>query len=268
MFPPLRTRVARRIARHLRTKPFVMRNTAPLVSFTFDDVPDSAYTNGAAVLDDYGIRGTFYIAGGTCGTSDTYWRVIEHGQVRDLHARGHEIGCHTFSHAPVDELDAQAMEAEWRRNFETMRALCADIEITNFCYPFGVVSLRRKLQLQKHFDTCRGIFEGVNAGTIDLSLLKVIELYDRTLSRDKLRHVLRSARDRNGWVVFYAHDVTQQPSLMGCSPALLRTVIDTVRSQNIACLSIRQALPAIGYSSKRELGTDIGSSGSNVLLSR
>jgi hypothetical protein len=100
-----------------------------------------------------------------------------------------------------------------------MRELCPDIEITNFCYPFGVVSLPRKLQLQKHFDTCRGIFEGVNAGTIDLGLLKVIELYDRTLSRDKLRHVLRSAHDRNGWVIFYAHDVTQPPSLMGGSSA-------------------------------------------------
>jgi peptidoglycan/xylan/chitin deacetylase (PgdA/CDA1 family) len=266
MYPPLLTRIQRRVARHLRTKPFVMRNTAPLVSFTFDDVADTAYTNGAAVLDEYGIRGTFYIAGGTCGTGDTYWRVISHDQIRDLHARGHEIGCHTFSHSAVDELDAPAMEEEWRRNSETMRGLCPDIELTNFCYPLGVVSLGRKLQLQKHFDTCRGIFEGVNAGTIDLGLLKVIELYDRTLSRDKLRHVLRDARNRNGWVIFYAHDVAQQPSLMGCSPAFLRAVIETVQAETMACLSIRQALPVIGYSSKREPGTDVGNSVSNVLL--
>ena len=258
MYPPLLTRIKRRVARHLRTKPFVMRNTAPLVSFTFDDVADTAYTNGAAVLDEYGIRGTFYIAGGTCGTSDTYWRVIDHDQVRDLHARGHEIGCHTFSHTAVDELDAHAMEEEWRRNSETIRGLCPDIEITNFCYPLGVVSLGRKLQLQKRFDTCRGIFEGVNAGIIDLGLLKVIELYDRTLSRDKLRHVLRDARNRNGWVIFYAHDVTQQPSLMGCSPAFLRTAIETVRAHNMECLSIRQALPVIGYSSKLAPGAAVG----------
>jgi peptidoglycan/xylan/chitin deacetylase (PgdA/CDA1 family) len=257
MFPPLMTRVKRRIARHLPTKPFTMRNNAPLVSFTFDDVPDSAYVNGAAVLDEYGICGTFYIAGGICGTDDTYWRLIEREHVRDLHVRGHEIGCHSFSHVAVDELDAREMEDECRQNLLAMRELCPDIEITNFCYPFGVVSLPRKLQLQKHFDTCRGIFEGVNAGTIDLGLLKVIELYDRTLSRDKLRHVLRSAHDRNGWVIFYAHDVTQPPSLMGCSPALLRTVIEMVRAQNVACLSVRQALPAIGYVSKRKPSFDV-----------
>ena len=265
MFPPLLTRVRRRFARHLPTKPFAMRNAEPLVSFTFDDVPNSAYTNGAAVLDEYGIRGTFYIASGTCGTNDTYWHVIERDQVRDLHARGHEIGCHTFSHAAVDELDAAAMEDECRRNLESMRELCPDVELTNFCYPFGIVSLQRKLQLQKRFDTCRGIFEGVNAGTIDLGLLKVIELYDRTLSRDKLRHVLRRVRERNGWVIFYAHDVAQQPSLMGCSPALLRTVIETVQGQNLACLSIRQALPVIGCASNHEPGTETSSAGLNPL---
>ncbi|MCB8835211.1 polysaccharide deacetylase family protein, partial [Escherichia coli] len=35
----------------------------PVVSFTFDDVPDTALTNGARILEDHGVRGTFYIAG-------------------------------------------------------------------------------------------------------------------------------------------------------------------------------------------------------------
>src|SRR6516162_6980747 len=135
MFPPLLRRVRRRIARHLPTKPFVMRNDAPLVSFTFDDVPDSAYTNGAVVLDEFGIRGTFYIASGNCGTIDTYWRVIDREQVRALYACGHEIGCHTFSHAAVDDLDAYAMEEECRRNLKMMQELCPGIKLTNFCYP-------------------------------------------------------------------------------------------------------------------------------------
>src|SRR5262249_37540868 len=253
MLPPLSTRIRRRIARHLSTKPFIMRNDSPLVSFTFDDVPDTAYTNGAVVLEEYGIRGTFYIASGTCGTLDTYWRVTDREQVRGLYARGDEIACHTFSHAAVDDLDAHAMEEECRRNLETMRELCPGVKMTNFCYPDGVVSLLRKLQLQKRFDTCRGIFEGVNAGIIDLGLLKVIELYDRTLSDDKLRHVLRRARDRNGWVIFYVHDVAQRPSHMGCTPSLLRSTIKAVQEQNFQCLSIRQALPVIGYSAKSEV---------------
>ena len=248
MKPPLLTRIKRRIARHLPTKPLPMRNSAPLVSFTFDDVPDSAYLNGASVLDEYRLHGTFYIASGTCGTKDTHWRVIERDQVRDLHRRGHEIGCHTFSHRAVDELDAHELNDECRRNFESLRDLCPEIQLSSFCYPFGCVSLPRKLQLQKRFDTCRGIFEGINSGVADLSLLKVIELYDRTLSRDKLSHVLHQARRTAGWIIFYAHDVSEQPTHMGCSPGLLRTTIEEIRKQDILCCTVAESLPLIGYS--------------------
>jgi peptidoglycan/xylan/chitin deacetylase (PgdA/CDA1 family) len=103
-------------AKLYRSKPFSMHNRAPVVSFTFDDVPDSAYLNGAAILEDHGIRGTFYIAGGTCGTQEEYWRVIDQEQVGALHDAGHEIGCHTFSHINVDRLDALEMDEECRRN--------------------------------------------------------------------------------------------------------------------------------------------------------
>jgi peptidoglycan/xylan/chitin deacetylase (PgdA/CDA1 family) len=228
-----------------------MCNAAPLVSFTFDDVPDSAYLNGAAILGEYDVHGTFYIASGTCGVVDTYWRVISHDQIRALHAAGHEIGCHTFSHVGVEWLSETDLARECQRNAAHMRQLCPGIEMTNFCYPFGTVSLLRKLQLQKRFDTCRGIYEGVNSGTVDLGLLRVIELYDRTLTKDKLQRVLGEARDRNGWVIFYAHDVADPPSFIGCSPRLLRAVIETICAEGISCLPIREALPVIGYPNRK-----------------
>lgn len=247
MLHPLINSALRQAARHYRSKPFVMRNSGPLVSFTFDDVPDSAFVNGAAVLESYGLRGTFYIAGGTLGAADTHWRVIESDQVRALHERDHEIGCHTFRHVRVDHLDARTMADECRRNLDTLRELCPGVTLTNFCYPFGRASLPRKLWLQRQFDSCRGIYEGINAGTVDLGLLRVIELYDRTLTPEKLTRVLRETRARNGWLVFYTHDVVAPPSWIGCSPALLRTVIEAALAEQMPCLPIRSALMEIGY---------------------
>jgi peptidoglycan/xylan/chitin deacetylase (PgdA/CDA1 family) len=244
---PLVKRVLRRAARHYRSKPFVMRNTAPLVSFTFDDVPASACTNGAAILEQYGVRGTFYIASGTLKKVDTHWQVIAGHQVRALHRSGHEIGCHTFSHVGVDTIDAGKLDEECRQNRASLRELCGGTETTNFCYPFGRVSLPRKLQLDARYDSCRGIYEGINTGTIDLSLLRVIELYDRTLTRAKLRRVLRETRERNGWLIFYTHDVADEPSWIGCSPRLLRATIEEVQAEKMRCLPVRDALTAIGY---------------------
>jgi peptidoglycan/xylan/chitin deacetylase (PgdA/CDA1 family) len=243
--------LSRKAARHHRSKPFRMQNREPLVSFTFDDVPDSAYLNGARILDDAGIRGTFYIASGICGTNDTYWRVLDPDQVRALHDGGHEIGCHTFSHVAVETLDAATMADESRRNRERLTELCPGLRLTNFCYPFGKVSLQRKWQLQDNFDTCRGIYEGINAGTIDLALLSVIELYDRTLTDAKLEQVLRETRDRNGWLVFYTHDVADPPSWIGCSPAKFKSTVQAVQAMGLRCLPIREALPEIGFGSGR-----------------
>jgi peptidoglycan/xylan/chitin deacetylase (PgdA/CDA1 family) len=251
MFARLRHGVMRKAARHYRTKPLTMRNAEPLVSFTFDDVPDTAYLNGAPILEQHGARGTFYIAGGTLGTTGPDWRVIERDQVRGLHRRGHEIGCHTFSHVAVERLTAVELEEECGRNLTLLRGLCPGIQLTNFCYPFGRASLPRKLELQRRFDSCRGVYEAVNAGTVDLGMLRVIELYDRTLTPAKLQRVLRQNRERNGWLIFYTHDVVDMPSWIGCSPRLLGETVAAVRAQGMQCLTVRDAMAAIGYEPAR-----------------
>lgn len=244
--------LSRKAARFHCSKPFRMQNREPIVSFTFDDVPDSAYLNGARILDDAGFHGTFYIASGICGTSDTYWQVIDNNQVRALDDGGHEIGCHTFSHVAVETLNATAMVEETERNRERLMELCPGIRLTNFCYPFGKLSLQRKLQLRDRFDTCRGIYEGINAGTIDLALLRVIELYDRTLTEAKLERVLRETRERNGWMVFYTHDVADPPSWIGCSPGKFKSTVQAVQKQGMRCLPIRAALSEIGFDGSAE----------------
>jgi peptidoglycan/xylan/chitin deacetylase (PgdA/CDA1 family) len=254
MLQPLLDGVLRKAARLYCSKPFVLRGGGPLVSFTFDDVPDSACTNGAAILERAGVRGTFYIAAGTCGHHDAEWRVIERDQVRMLHDRGHEIGCHTFAHVAVDELDAQAMARECAQNRDVLREICVDLEVTNFAYPFGRASLPRKLQLGKRFDTCRGIYEGINAGTIDLAMLRVIELYDRTLTPEKLRGVLRETRERRGWLIFYTHDVAERPSWIGASPRLLRATIAAVQADGMRILPVRDALTAIEHKAADPVG--------------
>jgi peptidoglycan/xylan/chitin deacetylase (PgdA/CDA1 family) len=241
-------RVHRRAAL-IRTKPFRMQNRAPVVSFTFDDVPESAFINGVPILEERGIYGTFYIASGTCDSIDfdTHWHLLSVDQVSLLHERGHEIGCHTFSHVNIETLSAAGLDEECRKNHNLLRRICGDIQLTNFCYPFGRVNLLRKLQLQKRFDTCRGVSEGVNFGTIDLGLLKIIGLYNQTLTPERLQRVLSETCDRNGWLIFCMHDVVDSPSWIGGSPDLLRSTIERVQAMGLSCVPVRDALKHIGY---------------------
>ena len=226
-----------------------MRNERPLVSFTFDDVPVSAYLNGAHILEELSVHGTFYIAVGNCGKEDEQesWRVILPEQVAELSAHGHEIGAHTYSHINVQKLSARGMAVEIRKNEERVRQICGDIPIENFAYPFGDLSLPRKLQLQRHYASCRGIYEGINTGTVDLGLLKVTSLYSDLSAEDKVTDVLDRVVRQNGWVIFYTHDVTDSPSWIGCTPALLAHVVHLAQARGIECVTVRNGLRGIGW---------------------
>lgn len=240
-------KLTRFLAKHEKASVHTMRNTRPIASFTFDDVPDSAYTEGARVLDEHGVKGTFYVASGTCGAQDTHWRVISEAQVLDLHARGHEIGCHTLNHVNVHTLSPRELAFECDRNAANLERICQrPLELPSFCYPFGDLGIAQKRYLQKRFSTCRSIYEGFNAGTIDLGMLLVIECFDATLTPDKLARVIEEARRLDAWIVFYTHDVTEDPTFMGCSPGVLGRVVAAVKDAGFDVATMAGALPLIG----------------------
>jgi len=95
----LNGRLSNRLARHFRAAPHRLQAHAPMVSFTFDDAPDSAAGEGAALLEAHGGLGTFYLAGSLIDQPGDFWRGLSNDAIVRLHRGGHEIGCHTFSHA-------------------------------------------------------------------------------------------------------------------------------------------------------------------------
>ena|ERR1700738_3477530 len=104
-----KAKVSHRLAMYLRVDSFRLLNKTPMVSFTFDDIPKSAATTGARLLDEHGARGTFYVSGGVVGSSSPNWEMTDADNILALHARGHEIGCHTFSHIwlPSDDCESR-----------------------------------------------------------------------------------------------------------------------------------------------------------------
>src|ERR1700709_751387 len=176
-----RARFSHRMAMHLRVEPFALRNATPMVSFTFDDVPKSAATVGAAVLEAHDAHGTFYVIGSQVGTSSPLWDMVDGEDGVALHRQGHEIACHTFSHKRACDLDAETLSTEIARNQRYLRSLDASIRIENLPYPFGYGSFVRKRQLKTIFKSCRSIVPGVNSGSVDLQFLRAMPLLHRRL---------------------------------------------------------------------------------------
>lgn len=242
----VRARVSNRLARHLFAAPLQLKSKQAMVSFTFDDIPMSAATVGAPMLEDYGGHGTFYIAGGLVSRRTDQGDGIDPGGIVKLRHSGHEIACHTFSHQRAIDLDASAMAAELEQNRRFLEGLDASIKLENFAYPYGLATVARKLQLTRSFRSARGIQPGVNSGTIDLQFLRSTPLIDKDIDRAGIDRVFDEAVATNGWLTFYTHDVADTPSPWGCAPGLLRYALEAAKRRNMLMVSVAEALRRAG----------------------
>lgn len=241
-----KARLSNRLARHLHVAPLPLSGNNPMVSFTFDDVPDTAAAVGAPMLEDYGGRGTFYVAGGLVGRAADHWNGIGADAIVKLHQQGHEIACHTFSHRRAVELDATAMAAEIEQNRRYFRALDSSIRLENFAYPYGLASVARKAQLRGAFRSARGILPGVNRDVIDLQFLRATPLISVDIDDDGVERAFDEAIATGGWLIFYGHDVEANPSRFGCTPQLLRHALSAATRRNVPIVTVAEALRRAG----------------------
>jgi len=241
----LARRASHRLARHVPLTPKRMRNCEPLVSFTFDDVPESAYRIGAPILEAHGARGTFYIATGLLGHRSDFWTVAGASEVADLYQRGHEIGLHSHLHRSSSLLTADEFAADLRRNRETLQDIDPGIDARNFAYPFGQCTLARKHQLNRLVRSSRSIYAGVNRGLFDPHYTRATELCDTRLTPERLEARLDEAQRSRCWLVFCIHDVADTPSPLGCSPGFLSQALEGARRRGMRIVTVDAALDLI-----------------------
>lgn len=222
-----------------------MRNKRTIISFTFDDFPQSAVSNGARLLQEYGAAGTFYVTGSYCG------RIIDDVQQYDtedlstLVRAGHELGCHTFTHPRVSTLSAASLSREIELNATFLARHLSGVELRTFAYPFGDLSFASTMRLQSRFAGCRSSQHGLNVGRADLGRLRSVRLYDRLIDPEGVTEIINQAVARNAWLIFYTHDVDQTPSNFGCTPSLFAHAVRSAISAGAEIRPIGASIDAL-----------------------
>ena len=241
----LAARLVREIGGFLCTRPAKVDWPGGVVSFTFDDFPRSAWTNGGPILEDYGRRGTYYAAMGLAGTASNLGPMFEIDDLRAAHARGHEIACHTYHHRDCARTAPAEIAAEIDANAAALSQALDGAAMSNFAYPFGGVSLTAKHALSARFASCRGTGRGLNQGTVDLADLFSTSLYSRDFGRDRLCQLIDDAQAGSGWLILYTHDVADEPSPFGCTPAQFQSIV-AYAAENAPVLPVRDVLAGLG----------------------
>ncbi len=245
-----RDRVAGRLARAMLIKPHRLSLATPIVTFSFDDFPASAWRLGGPILARHGARGTFYLSGELLNRADPTGAFATEADVHGLLEAGHELGCHTFSHPDLLRQPAAAIEAELDRNGRLIAALFGGYRPSSFAYPYGRASLRAKQLISERFVTLRGVRTGLNQGPVDLAMLRANELCAKTTPVERARALLEANAKAGGWLIFFTHDIADEPSEHGCRPADLAAVVEAAAGSGARLLTMAEAAEALGLAAE------------------
>ena len=232
----------RRSAGLLFRRPFVVDARQPIISFTFDDFPRSALLSGGAILNSFGVAGTYYASLGLMGQDTATGRIFAPSDLKAAVEQGHELGCHTFSHCDSWQTPTKVFERSIVENCAALSEALPGAQFKTFSYPISLPKPLTKSRVARRFLCCRAGGQTYNSGTTDLNQLSA---YFLEKSRDDIRAV-RDVIDRNcrarGWLILATHDISEGPTRFGCTPNFFGDVVAYAIGSGARVLPVVRAL--------------------------
>ena len=189
-------------------------------------------------------RGTFYLCAGKIDTAGPQGRIADGALIRRLSEAGHEIGCHTRSHLRAVDTPGATFRLDMAANRDALREQFG-IAVRSFAYPYGSVTPAAKGAAAALYRTSRTTKSGINRGTFDANFLLANPLYG-SATTDLVMALLRDCATHGGWLIFYAHDVSDRPSAYGCRPNLLQDVLRIATAEGCRIFPVGEIGPSAG----------------------
>ena len=262
----VRDRLAMEAARVLFRRQLAVRTPVPLISFTFDDFPRSAFLNAGAILGQYGILGTYYVSLSLAGKLSQMGPMYQTEDLKELARLGHELGCHTFGHCHSWNTPPDIYEKAILDNQQALNDVLPGTAFQTFSYPFSGPRLPVKQVAGRHFLCCRGgglragrFFlrhraggQTFNSGTTDLNLLCAFFLEQSRENPEAVKRLIDQNAQARGWLILATHDVRDTPSRFGCTPAFFEQVVQWSLESGARLLPVVEALKVLKASQPKQ----------------
>ena len=221
----MHNRYQRFSARSFARRPFSIRTETPLISFTFDDFPRSALLTGGAILHSSGLAGTYYASLGLMGRQIATGPIFLAEDLRVLFEQGHELGCHTFSHCDSWTTKPSEFEDAIVQNQKALHDIAPGASFKTFSYPISVPRAQTKRRASEHFAACRCGGQAFNTGVTDLNYLSAFFLEKSRNNPEAVKNLIDQNHRARGWLIFATHDVRDDPTPFGCTPAFFEEIV-------------------------------------------
>jgi len=200
------------------------------LTLCFDDFPKSAAEDGAAALERFGARGTFFASGGFAGGEGPAGAMFDAGDLVRLARSGHEIGCHTFSHLDCARVSPGEALADIDRNARALAAMGVEQPLASFAFPYGEASAAAKRAVAARFPAIRGVRADLNRGGCDSALLKAACIDGGEARVERALVLLAAAARRPAWVILFAHGVARVEDDLACTPGQIARCLRAARA--------------------------------------
>jgi peptidoglycan/xylan/chitin deacetylase (PgdA/CDA1 family) len=219
-------------------------DTGPIISFTFDDFPRTAYSVGGAILEKFGALGTYYVTGGLMNASNELGDLFAKDDLCSLVEKGHELGTQTFHHSSCRSVSLATFVKDVNKGIQAVEEIKGH-NSTNFAYPYGHVTLRAKKTLGPVLASSRSVIPGFNGPEIDLNLLRANRLYGDMEQCPLIEKTILLNAKKKTWLIFYTHDVRPRPSEYGCTQELFEFAVSLAGRSGSRVLTVQKALAEI-----------------------
>ena len=220
--------------------------TTPIISFSFDDAPRSAFSNGGDILKAHGARGTYFVSLGMLESDSPSGIIASQEDLRRAVEEGHELGCHTFDHKDPWKTKPDVFEQSVLKNRQALAKNLPNIVFSTFAYPLSNPNPVNKRLAGSLFNCCRGGGQTFNTGMADFNMLKAFFLDVRGgATIDMVRDLIDRNSVYRGWLIFATHDVVDNPSPYGCTKDFFEEVVVYAASSGSLLLPVGKACEEI-----------------------
>jgi peptidoglycan/xylan/chitin deacetylase (PgdA/CDA1 family) len=189
------------------------------ISLTFDDARHSQITRGIPILDQYGIKATFYVSIRNLEEKLDAWKTAA--------INGHEIGSHTLTHPcsgnfsfigdrALEDYTFDKMQHELVEANNIIEGLLG-VRPVSFAYPCGQKFVGRGQNLKSYvplvaaeFMTGRGWMDewANDPAFCDMANLMAMELDGKDF--ELLKQLIDRTLANGGWLIFCGHEVGEK----------------------------------------------------------
>lgn len=237
----------RRAARWFGRRPCPIELESPMISFTFDDFPRSALTNGGAILRQRGFSGTYYASFGLMGQVTSTGEIFRRGDLHELIRQGHELGCHTFDHCDSWRTMPDEFETSILRNRQAAAQYVPGITLKSLSYPISWPQPATKRRIASLFECARAGGQSFNAGVVDLNHLEAFFIEQSRDDFNAIKQIVDDNVRAVGWLIFVTHDVADNPTRFGCNSALFERIVDYAEKSGARVLPVRDVAERINH---------------------